>query len=123
MKIMKRFLISLVCALLAMSQAIFSRPNKITGIMIFTFVAFAEIFIISSLFNIKNPKYRIGALCIVILLFLYKFNSYYFTMHDVLSKSIIMSLVVPSILAFVLRAASLITEKNNRTTPVEGEIA
>lgn len=123
MKFMTRFLIAFICSVLAIIPTIISRPGKMTGIIIFTFVAFAEIFIISSLFNIKNAKHRIGSLCIVILLFLYKFHSNYFTLHDVLSKSIIMSLVTPCIFAAVLRGASLLKEKNSQSSPLEGEKA
>lgn len=123
MQLMTRFIISLVCAVLAMIPTIISRPGKMTGIIIFTVVAFAAIFIITSLFNIKNSKHRIGALCIVVLLFLFKFHSNYFTMHDELSKSIIMSLVTPCILAVVLRGASLIKEKNSQSLSLEEEKA
>ncbi|WP_321777170.1 hypothetical protein [Sulfurimonas sp.] len=114
-----RIILSIITALVVMAPLIVTRPDKIAGFFIFTIVAFITIFIITSLFNIKNTKMKIAYLSVVAIGFLYKFYANYFVMQWVLPKSIITSLVFAGVFALIFRGISLLTEKKEISTTAE----
>lgn len=106
-----RLIVSAVVSFLIMTPMIFQRPEKFLGILLFTFISFIIIFIISSLVNIRDTIMRIIFSSIVGLSFAYKFYDTYFINSYILQKAIIVSLSFAVVYALIFRGISILTEK------------
>lgn len=112
MKIKLRVALSVIIAFAVMGPTIFTSPGKVEAILIFTSIAFITIFILLSLFNIKNLKMKIAFLSISALILAYKLYVYYFVTHWIFSKALVASLVFTSLFVMIFRGVSLLIEKD-----------